>query len=150
MMIIMWLFFLPQLTPSLHRAAQKTENKGFYISSTSFSMNNLTRSKPESIFQLFLKHENTVQRHTDCQGVHKLFIPYINQLPIITEAQYTKQIEVLLNAWIQVVCLRVITFAEIMHWISESEGFLKFARETHQYSIITAFNVTVVVFIDEC
>lgn len=63
---------------------QKSEDEGFYSSSPSISMNNSTPSKPESVFQLSLKHENTAQLHTDCQGVHKLLIPNINPLPIIT------------------------------------------------------------------
>lgn len=71
-------------TTEQHSQGQKSEDEGFYSSSPSISMNNSTPSKPESVFQLSLKHENTAQLHTDCQGVHKLLIPNINPLPIIT------------------------------------------------------------------
>lgn len=67
-----------------HSQGQKSEDEGFYSSSPSVSMNNSTPSKPESVFQLSLKHENTALLQTDCQGVHKLLIPNINPLPIIT------------------------------------------------------------------
>lgn len=73
-----------ECTVEPHSQGQKSEDEGFYSSSRSITMNNSTPSKPESIFQLSLKHENTAQLHTDCQGVHKLLIPNINPLPIIT------------------------------------------------------------------
>lgn len=67
-----------------HSQGQKSKDEGFYSSSLSISMNNSTPSQPESVFQLSLKHENTAQLHSDCQGVHKLLIPNINPGAIMT------------------------------------------------------------------
>lgn len=67
-----------------HSQGQKSKDEGFYSSSPSISMNNSTPSQPESVFQLSLKHDNTAQLHSDCQGVHKLLIPNINPGAIMT------------------------------------------------------------------
>lgn len=91
------------ITPLSRTAGgEKSEDEHYSSSSPSISMNNSTPSKPESVFQLPLKHENTAQRHTDCQEVHKLLIPNINPLPIIIGSHQATQLEVLLKAQAQV------------------------------------------------
>ncbi|KAK5855482.1 hypothetical protein PBY51_005580 [Eleginops maclovinus] len=58
-----------------HRRGQKSEDEGSYSSSPSVSMNNSDPSRPENIFQLSLKHENTARLHAGCQQLHKLLKP---------------------------------------------------------------------------